>query len=158
MARPKPEAQIGEFHQPETHLIPVILEAIDGERDALTIHGTDYDTPDGTCIRDYVHVMDLVEAHALGLGYLSKGGETPRVFNLGTGRGFSVREVMCEAEAVAAAPVPVNEGPRRAGDATQLVSGSERSGEELGWNAQRSSLGMMIGDALRWKRSGGYTR
>jgi UDP-glucose 4-epimerase len=88
-----PAGEVGEFHQPETHLIPLMLEAIDGKRPALTIHGTDYDTPDGTCIRDYVHVCDLVDAHVLGLNGCS-AGKGSRVFNLGTGHGFSVREVI----------------------------------------------------------------
>ncbi|SEK25284.1 UDP-galactose 4-epimerase [Roseivivax marinus] len=152
-----PEAELGEAHEPETHLIPVMLEAIDGQRPALTIHGTDYDTPDGTCIRDYVHVSDLVDAHLRGLDRLLEGGES-RVFNLGTGRGFSVREVLDASRRVTNAEVPHNTGPRRAGDATRLVSGSIRAAEELGWKADRSTLDTMIADAWRWHRSGGYAR
>ncbi|ETW12417.1 UDP-glucose 4-epimerase [Roseivivax marinus] len=152
-----PEAELGEAHEPETHLIPVMLEAIDGQRPALTIHGTDYDTPDGTCIRDYVHVSDLVDAHLRGLDRLLEGGES-RVFNLGTGRGFSVREVLDASRRVTNAEVPHNAGPRRAGDATRLVSGSIRAAEELGWKADRSTLDTMIADAWRWHRSGGYAR
>lgn len=152
-----PEAEVGEFHQPETHLIPLILDAIDGKRDALTIFGTDYDTQDGTCIRDYVHVMDLVDAHILGLKWLedSKGCD---VFNLGTGTGFSVREVMQQAQAVTGKDVPFIEGPRRPGDCTKLVSGSDRAEADLGWTPKRSTLEHMIGDAWRWHQTGHYVK
>jgi UDP-glucose 4-epimerase len=152
-----PEAEVGEFHQPETHLIPLILEAIAGTRDALTIFGTDYDTPDGTCIRDYVHVMDLVDAHILGLRWL-QDDRPSRVFNLGTGSGFSVREVIDRAEAITGKTVPVIEGMRRPGDCTKLVSGSTRAMTELGWAPERSSLDRMIGDAWRWYQTGHYTK
>ena len=151
-----PEAEVGEHHEPETHLIPVVLQAIDGQRPALTIHGTDYDTPDGTCIRDYVHVSDLVEAHVRGLRWLEEGGES-RVFNLGTGHGFSVREVIEAARRTTNRPVPAEEGPRRPGDCTRLVSGSDRAARDLGWRPERSTLETMIGDAWRWHRTGGYT-
>ena len=107
-----PDGAVGEFHQPETHLIPLILDAIDGKRDALTIFGTDYDTRDGTCIRDYVHVCDLVDAHVLGLKWL-QSGRGSRVFNLGTGDGFSVRQVIDQAKHVTNRPVPVTHGARR---------------------------------------------
>ena len=150
-----PEAEVGEAHEPETHLIPVMLEAIQGKREGLTINGTDYDTPDGTCMRDYVHVCDLVDAHVLGLKWLL-GGKGSRVFNLGTGRGFSVREVIDASRAVTNMDVPYTEGPRRAGDATKLVSGSTRAGEELGWQPQNSTLPKMITDAWRWHRGGGF--
>jgi UDP-glucose 4-epimerase len=152
-----PEAEVGEFHRPETHLIPLILDAIDGKRDALTIFGTDYDTPDGTCIRDYVHVCDLVDAHVLGVDWL-KAGKGSRVFNLGTGSGFSVREVMDAAAEVTQRQVPYTEGPRRAGDCTKLVSGSTRAEEELGWSPKRSTLDLMISDAWRWHQSGHYEK
>jgi UDP-glucose 4-epimerase len=150
-----PDAEIGEFHLPETHLIPLILDAIDGKRDALTIFGTDYDTPDGTCIRDYVHVCDLVDAHVLGLKRLLDGRGS-RVFNLGTGYGFSVREVIDQAEHVTNRPVPTVEGRRRPGDCTKLVSGSSRAVSELGWSATRSNMKQMITDSWRWHQSGGY--
>lgn len=150
-----PEAEIGEFHQPETHLIPLMLDAIDGRRPALTLHGTDYPTPDGTCIRDYVHVMDLVEAHLLGLDWL-RAGKGARVFNLGTGTGFSVREVVEASRAVTNRPVPIVEGPRRAGDCVRLVSGSTRAGAELGWTPRRSTLPQMIADAWRWHQGPGF--
>ncbi|EAU46459.1 UDP-glucose 4-epimerase GalE [Salipiger bermudensis] len=150
-----PEGEVGEHHRPETHLIPVMLEAIDGKRPALTINGTDYDTPDGTCIRDYVHVMDLVDAHVLGLKWLQDGKES-RVFNLGTGKGFSVREVIDASGAVTNREVPYSEGPRRAGDATKLVSGSTRAAAELGWTPDRSTMPQMIADAWRWHQNGHY--
>jgi UDP-glucose 4-epimerase len=150
-----PEAQVGEWHQPETHLIPLMLDAVEGRRPALTLHGTDYPTPDGTPIRDYVHVMDLVEAHVAGLRWLEDGREN-RVFCLGSGQGFSVREVVEAARAVTNRPVPMVEGPRRPGDAVRLVSGSQRAMAELGWNPTRSTLRQMIEDAWRWQRGGGY--
>ncbi|MBZ0128310.1 MAG: UDP-glucose 4-epimerase GalE [Rhodobacteraceae bacterium] len=144
-----PEAELGEYHQPETHLIPLVLDAITGKRDALTVFGTDYDTPDGTCIRDYVHVSDLVDAHVAGLRWLLDG-KGCRVFNLGTGNGFSVREVIDASRIVTNREVPVIEGPRRAGDCTKLISGSIRAETELGWRPERSTIADMIGDAWRW--------
>ncbi|WP_424985456.1 UDP-glucose 4-epimerase GalE [Microbulbifer sp. S227A] len=152
-----PEAEIGEHHRPETHLIPIMLEAIDGKRDALTVFGTDYDTPDGTCIRDYVHVSDLVDAHVLGLQWLGDG-KGSKVFNLGTGSGFSVREVIDHSRSVTNREVPYVIGPRRAGDATKLVSGSVRAEQELGWTPSRSDLRTMIADAWRWHESGHYDK
>jgi UDP-glucose 4-epimerase len=152
-----PEAEVGEFHQPETHLIPLMLDAIDGKRDALTIFGTDYDTPDGTCIRDYVHVCDLVDAHVLGLKWLLDG-KGSRVFNLGTGSGFSVREVIDHSRTVTNRDVPYVEGDRRPGDCTRLVSGSTRAEKELGWQPSRSNLNTMISDAWRWHQSGHYEK
>lgn len=155
-----PDAQVGEFHRPETHLIPLILDAVEGRRPALTIHGTDYPTPDGTCIRDYVHVMDLVDAHLLGLQWLRDGRVAADggvdVFCLGTGEGFSVREVIEAARASTNRPVPLTEGPRRPGDAVRLVSGSARAMADLGWQPRRSTLKQMIGDAWRWHQTGGY--
>jgi len=150
-----PEGEIGEFHRPETHLIPLMLDAIDGKRDALTVFGTDYDTPDGTCIRDYVHVCDLVDAHVLGLEWL-RDGKPSRVFNLGTGSGFSVREVIDHSRTVTNRAVPFVEGDRRPGDCTKLVSGSSRAIAELGWSPKRSSLSQMITDAWRWHQTGHY--
>ncbi|QPM91405.1 UDP-glucose 4-epimerase GalE [Pseudooceanicola algae] len=150
-----PEGEIGEHHRPETHLIPIMLEAIDGTRPALTIFGTDYETPDGTCIRDYVHVCDLVDAHVLGLKWLMDG-KGSRVFNLGTGDGFSVREVIEQSRAVTNKAVPYEEGPRRAGDCTKLVSGSTRAEVELGWTPDRSNMNQMIEDAWNWHRTGHY--
>ncbi len=150
-----PDGEIGEQHRPETHLVPLVLETIDGKRDKLTVYGTDYPTRDGTCVRDYVHVMDLAEAHVLGLRWLLDG-KPSRVFNLGSGRGFSVREVLDHARVVTNREVPAEIGPRRAGDAASLVSGSERAKEELGWEPTRSTMPQMITDAWRWSRGEGY--
>ncbi len=152
-----PDAEIGEFHRPETHLVPLMLDAADGKRDALTIFGTDYDTADGTCIRDYVHVMDLVDAHLLGLRWLEDSKDS-RVFNLGSGTGFSVRDVINQSGRVTNREVPVVEGPRRPGDSTKLVSGSTRAETELGWQPNRSTLEQMIGDAWRWHQAGHYDK
>ena len=151
-----PDRQVGEFHRPETHLIPLALDAVRGRRDALTIFGTDYETPDGTCIRDYVHVLDLVDAHIKGLEYLLGGGAS-EVFNLGTGSGFSVREVIDQVSAVTETTVPAVEGDRRPGDCTALVSGSSRAVEVLGWQPTRSTLPEMISDAWGWHQMPGYT-
>jgi len=150
-----PEAEIGEQHRPETHLIPLVLDAIAGRRPALVLHGTDYPTPDGTCIRDYVHVEDLVAAHVAGLARLMAGAGSD-VFCLGTGHGFSVREVIAAAEEVTGRPVPLAEGPRRPGDAARLVSGSARAQAVLGWQPARSTLATMIADARAWAEGPGF--
>lgn len=150
-----PEGEIGEAHDPETHLIPLILDAIDGKRPEITVFGDDYDTPDGTCIRDYVHVMDLVDAHVQGLKWLLDGGDS-EVFNLGTGNGFSVNEVISHSAVISNKPVPYKTGPRRAGDCTSLVSGSEKARKALGWTPRRSNLDEMIKDAWRWHQSDQY--
>ena len=150
-----PDGQVGEFHRPETHLIPLILDAVDGKRAALTIHGTDYPTADGTCIRDYVHVMDLVDAHVKGLEWL-QAGRASRVFCLGTGDGFSVREVVDATRSITNREVPMLDGPRRGGDAVKLVCGSTRAKAELGWSPDRSTMPQMIADAWRWHQTGDY--
>lgn len=150
-----PEGELGEQHRPETHLIPLMLDAIDGRRSALTLHGADYPTRDGTCLRDYVHVSDLVEAHVAGLEWLL-AGKGSRDFNLGSGQGFTVREVLDAARAVSNREVPVVIGPRRAGDAASLVSGSARARQELGWQPVRSTMPQMIEDAARWVRGKGF--
>jgi UDP-glucose 4-epimerase len=150
-----PDGQIGEYHRPETHLIPVMLEAISGQRERLVVHGSDYPTHDGTCLRDYVHVMDLAQAHALGLDWLL-AGKGSRDFNLGSGVGFSVAEVISQARAATGKRVPHVYGPRRPGDPASLVSGSQRAHDELGWVAERSSLKLMIADAWAWHLKGGY--
>lgn len=152
-----PEGEVGEHHRPETHLIPVVLEAADGRRDEIVINGNDYTTPDGTCVRDYVHVMDLVEAHVLGLRWLEQGNPS-RVFNLGSGSGFTVLEVVESCRAVTGAALPVRFGPRRAGDCARLVSGSRRAMDELGWQPKRSTLDDMIRDAWNWHRHGHYDK
>jgi UDP-glucose 4-epimerase len=152
-----PEGEVGEFHQPETHLIPLMLDAIDGRRPALTVFGTDYPTADGTCVRDYVHVMDLVDAHVRGLKWLQSGNGS-RVFCLGTGTGFSVREVIDQSRKVTNREVPLIYGDRRAGDAVSLVCGSARAVKELGWQPVSSNMATMIADAWRWHQNGGFTK
>lgn len=150
-----PDGEVGEHHRPETHLIPLILDAVASKRAALTVHGTDYPTPDGTCIRDYVHVMDLVDAHVRGLEWL-RAGKASRVFCLGTGDGFSVREVVDATRHVTNRQVPMVDGPRRGGDAVKLVCGSTRAKAELGWQPHRSTMKQMIADAWRWHQNGSY--
>lgn len=150
-----PDAEVGEAHDPETHLVPLILQAVAGARGALTIFGTDYDTADGTCIRDYVHVSDLVDAHVAGLKWLEEG-KSSEIFCLGTGDGFSVREVVAAAAAVTNGPVPIKEGPRRAGDAVKLVCGSDKARTQLGWTPSRSTMPQMLRDAHRWHASDGF--
>jgi UDP-glucose 4-epimerase len=151
-----PEGEIGEQHHPETHLIPLMLEAVAGKRPALTVFGTDYPTPDGTCVRDYVHVTDLAQAHVLGLqGLLAGRGNG--VFCLGTGRGFSVREVIEASRMVTNREVPVVIGDRRAGDAAALVCSTTRALTDLGWDPQHSTLRQMIGDAWAWAQKPGFT-
>lgn len=152
-----PGGHIGEAHQPETHLIPLVLQVALGQREHISIFGTDYDTPDGTCIRDYVHVCDLVDAHVLGLKWLEEG-KGSAIFNLGTGDGFSVREVIDASRAVTNKDVPHTHGPRRAGDATKLVSGSVRAVRDLGWTPGRSTMRQMIEDAWNWHRTGFYEK
>lgn len=152
-----PEGEVGEFHRPETHLVPLMLDAIDGKRPALTVYGADYPTRDGTCIRDYVHVSDLVDAHVLGLQWL-QAGKGSEVFCLGSGTGFSVREVIAQSKAVTNREVPIVEGARRPGDAAVLVSGSTKAIRDLGWAPKRSDLTTMIADAWRWHQSGHYER
>lgn len=152
-----PDGETGEQHRPETHLVPLLLETVAGKRPALTVHGNDYPTPDGTCIRDFVHVSDLADAHVLGLDWLLQGKEN-RVFCLGSGKGFSVREVIEASRAVTNRDVPVIVGPRRQGDAAALVSSSTRATEELGWEPKRSTLRQMIGDAWAWTQGPGFLR
>ncbi|WP_124088387.1 UDP-glucose 4-epimerase GalE [Pseudogemmobacter humi] len=152
-----PEGELGEQHRPETHLIPLMLDAVAGRRPALTVFGDDYPTPDGTCVRDYVHVSDLVAAHVLGLRWLMDG-KGSRVFNLGSGRGFSVREVIGESRAVTNREVPVVQGARRPGDAAALVSASTRAIEELGWQPRHSALREMIAHAWAWAQKPEYRR
>lgn len=150
-----PEAEVGEWHIPETHLIPLVLDAVSGKRESITVFGADYDTPDGTCVRDYIHVCDLVDAHVRGLQRLLDGNEGG-VYNLGTGTGFSVQEVIDVATAVTEKDILVVEGERRVGDCARLVSGSTKAIEELGWQPTRSNLETMIADAWRWHQTDGY--
>jgi len=139
--------KIGENHHPETHLIPLIFQAIQGKRAALEIFGDDYQTPDGTCIRDYIHVNDLADAHVLGLEYLSKAESA--AFNLGTGKGYSVQEVVASVEKVTGHKVPTHIGPRRAGDPAELVADPSRAESSLNWKAKRS-LKEIIASAWKW--------
>ena len=139
--------KIGENHHPETHLIPLIFQAIQGKRAALEIFGDDYPTPDGTCIRDYIHVNDLADAHVLGLEYLSKAESA--AFNLGTGKGHSVQEVVASVEKVTGHKVPTHIGPRRAGDPAELVADPSRAESSLNWKAKRS-LKEIIASAWKW--------
>jgi UDP-glucose 4-epimerase len=141
---------VGEIHSPETHLIPSAFEAIRGERPALEIYGNDYPTPDGTCIRDYIHVNDLAEAHVLGLEYLEHGGST--ALNLGTGRGNSVNEVIATIERVTGKQVPRRIAPRRAGDPPELVADPSRAEKMLNWKAKRS-LEEIVSTAWKWDES-----
>ncbi len=145
-----PAAEIGELHDPETHLIPLVLDAALGRRPAVSIFGTDYPTPDGTALRDYIHVMDLAAAHVAALRRLLNGGESAAV-NLGTGRGASVREVIDAVEKTTGRKVPTREEPRRAGDPPELVADPRRAEALLGWRAE-ASLAAIIADAWRWHR------
>lgn len=147
-----PDGQIGERHEPETHLVSLVLDAVAGKRPNITVFGTDYPTRDGTCIRDYVHVSDLAQAHILGLNWLL-GNRGSRVFCLGTGTGFSVKEVISEARIVTNRDVPVVLSGRRPGDAAALVCGSQRAARELGWVPQRSTLAQMVNDAWSWAQN-----
>jgi len=144
-----PEGALGEDHHPETHLIPLALLTALKKRESLYIFGTDYDTPDGTCVRDYIHVNDLADAHVLGLQYLLSGGES-EVFNLGNGNGFSVREVIETAREVTGLTIPVVETERRAGDAPILVGSSKKVRTSLGWNPQYADLKKIITNAWQW--------
>lgn len=147
-----PEAEIGERHEPETHLIPIAIEAALGLREQLAVFGRDYPTPDGACIRDYVHVVDLAEAHVRALDRLM-AGESGLRLNLGAGRGYSVLEVAEVVGRVSGKSLPVVDGPRRAGDPPRLVADHSRATAALGWTPQRSGLETIIEDALRWRTS-----
>jgi len=148
-----PEGELGEVHDPETHLIPRILEVALGKRPSIEIYGTDYDTPDGTCIRDYIHVTDLAQAHILALEALLNGHPS-RVYNLGNQRGFSVKEVVEAARGVTGHPIPAKESPRRPGDPPVLVASSERIKKELGWKPLYNDLKTIIETAWRWMQGG----
>jgi len=144
-----PDQAIGEDHTPESHIIPRTLMAITGEAPHVTVFGTDYPTPDGTCIRDYINVLDLAEAHALALAHLRKGGESGAC-NLGTGKGVSVREIITMAEEVTGQKVPVAYGPRREGDPPELVGNPAKAKELLGWEAKHRDPRVMIESAWAW--------
>ena len=143
---------IGEAHNPESHLIPLILQVPNGKRETISIYGTDYDTPDGTCIRDYIHVTDLAQAHILAVQYLNNGGESD-IFNLGNGVGYSVREVIETARKVTGHPIPATETSRRAGDPARLVPSSEKAKSVLGWKPVHDSLEEIIASAWNWHKN-----
>lgn len=144
--------EIGEDHDPETHLIPAILQAALGQREHISIFGDDYDTPDGTCIRDYIHVEDLIDAHILALKYLQNGGASD-IFNLGSSCGFSVKEIIEAARSVTGHPIPAKIGARRAGDPSALIASSEKAKRILGWNPERTSIQQIIIDAWNWHQA-----
>jgi UDP-glucose 4-epimerase len=143
--------QLGEDHHPETHLIPIVLDVAAGQRSVVQIYGTDYLTPDGTAIRDYIHVEDLARAHLLALESVRAGEH--RIYNLGNGMGFSVREVIETARQVTGVPINAAPAPRRAGDPPVLVASSQRIRAELGWIPQKPDLATMIGDAWKWRQA-----
>lgn len=147
-----PDGVLGENHNPETHLIPRTILAAMGKVPPLTVFGTDWDTPDGTCLRDYVHVMDLAAAHVLALRHLRNGGES-RQFNLGNGNGFSVREVIDSVARVTGLAVPHADGPRRAGDPARLIASSDAIRREFGWSPQFPDLDTMVQHAWDWRRT-----
>lgn len=144
--------KIGEAHNPESHLIPLILQVPNGQREYISIFGDDYDTKDGTCIRDYIHVTDLAQAHILAMGYLMSGGES-NIFNLGNGVGFTVKEVIDTARKVTGHPIPAKITPRRAGDPAQLIASSEKAKTILGWHPEHADLEEIIATAWNWHKN-----
>jgi len=142
-------AEIGEMHNPETHLIPLVLQAALGQRESIKILGTDYNTPDGTCVRDYIHVTDLIAAHLKAIEYLASGGKRT-VFNLGNGNGFSVREIIDAAREVTGIDIPAEEAPRRPGDPDTLVASAEKAKKVLGWEPQIPHPKDIIQTAWNW--------
>ncbi len=149
-----PANEIGEDHDPETHLIPLVLDAASGRRDTITIFGIDYDTPDGTCVRDYVHVADIAAAHVKALEALEAGAPSG-AYNLGNGRGFSIQEVISTASRVTGLNVPVILGERRVGDPAALVSDANKAREKLGWDPQIKELEEIVRTAWAWHQRGG---
>ena len=150
------DGSIGEDHEPETHLIPVVIEAALGQRDAITVFGTDYPTPDGTCIRDYVHVEDLCAAHITAMNALQPGDQ--RFYNLGIGRGYSVKEVIDSVRRVSGRDLQVTEGKRRPGDPPTLYANADRIRRELGWSPRYTELDAIVKTAWNWfeKHPHGY--
>jgi UDP-glucose 4-epimerase len=148
---------IGEAHDPESHLIPIILQAAQGKRESIKLFGTDYPTADGTCVRDYIHVSDLISAHLLALDYLRKGGVS-NAFNLGNGEGFSVRQVIDAAKEVTGLPISIVEDARRGGDPAVLIASSKKAMEVLGWRPEHAQLKDIIASAWNWhtKHPNGY--
>lgn len=152
VAGAKADASIGEDHDPETHLVPIILQVALGQREQLAIFGDDYDTPDGTCIRDYVQVEDLIAAHILALEYLKNGGDS-NVFNLGSSQGYSVKEMLEAAREVTGKEIPAVVAPRRAGDPSVLIAASDKAKDVLGWQPKYDDVKEIIGTAWRWHES-----
>lgn len=152
VAGAKADGSIGEDHHPETHLVPIILEVAAGKRDKLIIYGNDYDTADGTCIRDYVHVMDLADAHILALNYLREGNNS-QAFNLGSSTGFSNLEMLQAARKATGQPIPAEMGPRRAGDPSTLVAASQAAREILNWQPQYDDVESIIATAWQWTQT-----
>jgi UDP-glucose 4-epimerase len=144
-----PSGEIGEDHDPESHLVPIVLQTALGKRESISVFGSDYDTPDGTCIRDYVHVMDLADAHILALEYLKNGGASDS-FNLGSGKGFSVMEIIRKAREVTGREIRTVMADRRAGDPARLVADSGKARRVLGWDPQYEDIGKIIASAWRW--------
>ena len=149
VAGARPDGSIGEDHRPETHLIPLILQVAQGKRDKLSLFGTDYPTKDGTCIRDYIHVDDLIDAHILALDYL-RSGNPSTAFNLGNGQGFSNREIIEAARHVTGHPIPVSEEDRRPGDPAVLIASSQKAMDVLGWNPKYTNIKDIIATAWLW--------
>ncbi|MEH7352667.1 UDP-glucose 4-epimerase GalE [Neobacillus drentensis] len=148
-------AEIGESHDPETHLIPIVLQQLLGQREKVSVFGSDYDTPDGTCIRDYIHVTDLASAHILALKALLTGKKSAEIYNLGNGLGYSVKEVIETCERVTGVKANVEMADRRAGDPARLVASSNKIFSELGWKAERN-LEKIIADAWKWHQNQQY--
>lgn len=144
------QGRIGERHEPETHLIPLVLQAASKRRDAITVFGKDYDTSDGTCIRDYIHIDDLCDAHTLALNYLMDGGNST-AFNLGNGEGYSIREVISAAEKVSGNEIKIIEGDRRDGDPAKLIADSKKIISELGWKPRYADLETIVRHAWQWE-------
>lgn len=144
--------EIGEAHNPESHLIPIILQVPNGQREAVSVFGDDYNTKDGTCVRDYIHVTDLAQAHILAVNYLKKGNES-NIFNLGNGVGFTVNEVIETARKVTGHPIPAVIAPRRAGDPATLIASSEKAKKVLGWKPEHDSLEEIIASAWKWHKN-----
>jgi UDP-glucose 4-epimerase len=144
------DGEFGEDHDPETHLIPLVLDAASGRREHVQVMGTDYPTPDGTCIRDYIHVTDLAEAHVLGLQRLMSGQVSSQPLNLGTGNGHSVRQILETARRITGRNIPAHETGRRAGDPPVLVAAVERAREALNWQAKHSSVEEIVATAWKW--------
>jgi len=145
-----PSGLLGERHDPETHLIPLVLQAASGRRDAIHVYGTDYDTADGTCMRDYIHIVDLCQAHLLALDALRAHGQSAR-YNLGNGNGFSVHEVIETARRVTGRPINAINAPRRSGDPARLVADAQLARRVLGWNPRHAALETIIEHAWRWE-------